>query len=177
MLFRSAKDDVFRFAASGAYSFEAGYHQQTSLEFGKGYWVKYDDETSVGILGSWVTEESVAVHANWNIIGSVSAEIDAASITSDPPGLITSSFFSYGVDGYAVSALIRPGEGYWVKLSGPGTLILSAAQTYGGGTRVSAGTLKLTGAIVSPAVVDSGATFTNEGLVNSTIAKIGRAHV
>jgi hypothetical protein len=58
------------------------------------------------------------------MIGSISTTLPVANITSQPPGLITSSFFRYG-SSYEVAQTIEPGAGYWVKVASPGTLTLS----------------------------------------------------
>ena len=63
---------------------------------------------------------------------------------------------------------------------GTGTLILSGASTYTGATAVNAGTLSITGSLVSPVTVNSGATLTVSGKVGgvtlaqgSTLATLG----
>jgi hypothetical protein len=57
----------------------------------------------------------------------VSEAVEVTNVQSVPPGLVTTSFFGYASGGYAVADSIRPGMGYWVKVSGNGTLILSPA--------------------------------------------------
>lgn len=121
-----AAEDIFRFATSGAFGYENKYLATDTLEVGRGYWLKFGRASTAGILGTTVIEETVDVSARWNIIGSLSFEIEAASITSDPPGLVTSSFFGYSGGSYEASDAIIPGAGYWVKVGQAGRLILSA---------------------------------------------------
>ncbi|MBI5215682.1 MAG: T9SS type A sorting domain-containing protein [Ignavibacteriae bacterium] len=72
--------------------------------------------------------ETIAVQVGWNMIGSISSSVDVTTITSNPPGLITSQFFSYE-NGYDVSTTIEPGKGYWVKVNQAGTLTLSSVAS------------------------------------------------
>lgn len=115
-------------AASSAYTYQAGYHQQTSVTNGAGYWIKFVGGQSVNINGTEFTADTVEVSNGWNIIGSVSAPLDVSAIGSVPGGLITSSFFGYDA-GYFTADTIQPGHGYWVKVNAPGSLILSASPS------------------------------------------------
>ena len=70
------------------------------------------------------------------------------------------------------SAIVNYGSGQTTSLAkaGPGTLTLSAANTYTGGTSVLAGTLALTGTMVGPAVVvgcGGAANFTQSAGINA----------
>jgi uncharacterized repeat protein (TIGR03803 family) len=122
------KDDLFRFAASAAFGYENGYSETGTLAVGKGYWLKYDADATAGFLGTTVLEETVDVHAKWNIVGSISGEVEVSTITSVPPGLVTSAFFGYEAAAYSAADVIAPGRGYWVKVSAAGKLILSTAN-------------------------------------------------
>lgn len=63
---------------------------------------------------------------------------------------------------------VLSGGGSLIK-SGSGTLILTAANTYTGGTTVSAGTLEVDGSTTSPTTVNSGATLAGDGTVNAGV--------
>ncbi len=121
------KDSIFRFSSSDAFAYESGYSPKTSLTPGKGYWLKFNSARVNTLNGATITAETVDVSARWNIIGSISSEIATSSITSIPPGLITSTFFGYGSNGYYPSSVITPGKGYWVKAISNGKLILSSS--------------------------------------------------
>lgn len=62
------------------------------------------------------------------MIGSISTPVNVATITSDPPNLVTSQFFRYS-GGYGTADTIDPGEGYWVKVNQSGKLILASSGT------------------------------------------------
>jgi len=53
--------------------------------------------------------------------------------------------------------------------SGSGTLTLSGANTYTGATTVNAGTLAVTGSLVSPTTVNSGGTLAGTGTISNTV--------
>ncbi|MFT9256643.1 MAG: autotransporter domain-containing protein [Acetobacter sp.] len=53
--------------------------------------------------------------------------------------------------------------------TGSGTLVLSGANTYTGGTEVSAGTLQVDGTLASPVAVDTNAMLSGTGTVGTTI--------
>ncbi len=108
-----------------AYSFDGtGYNQDGRLEFGMGYWAKFPNAEVASLQGYPVYVDTIQVHEGWNLIGSLSQTINVASITSNPPGMVTSSF--YGFNGrYFTTNTIEPGKGYWVKANQVGELILS----------------------------------------------------
>jgi hypothetical protein len=96
--------------------------------------MKFTGGQPVSVHGWEFPNDTVNVSSGWNIIGSLSAPVDVASITSVPGGIMTTPFFGYG-GGYFTADSIQPGMGYWVKVNDPGSLILSAspAATPGAG--------------------------------------------
>ncbi len=120
-----ATHSVFPAAVSGAFAYEGGYVQKDTLSYGIGYWLRFPAPASDKLIGDSITTDNIPVSAGWNLIGSISAPIAVTTIQSNPPGLITSNFFGYS-GGYVISDSIRPGEGYWVKVTGTGSLVLNA---------------------------------------------------
>ena len=71
---------------------------------------------------------SVDVAAGWNIIGPQAEPVGVASITTEPAGLIESSFFGFAPDaGYAPAETLEPTFGYWVKVRAAGTIQMDGA--------------------------------------------------
>lgn len=106
--------------------FGGGYIQPgCNAENGRGYWVK-----SLGglccITGGAITRDTIVVYAGWNPIGTISFPVAVSSVYTIPPGIASSSFFKYS-QGYSVADTLRPGFGYWVKMSQPGLLVISSA--------------------------------------------------
>ncbi len=119
------KSIIYPTSSSDAFAYEGTYQSQDTLDEGKGYWLKYAAPESLSLIGVPLHAESIAVKDGWNLIGSISDPIPASSITSEPPGVVTSSFFGY-TSTYTTSDTIYPGKGYWVKVNQDGQLILSS---------------------------------------------------
>jgi len=121
----SALVHLFPSAISSAFAFsDPGYSRVDTLVPNRGYWVKFDTAQSVFFAGRVLLAETVDVRAGWNLLGTLTREIPVSTIITDPPGLVTSAWFEYGAAGYTPSATLRPGRGYWVKLSGVGRVLL-----------------------------------------------------
>ena len=124
--YRSAS--LFPGSSSGAYSYEGSYRLKDTLEHGKGYWLKYPTAQFLRIgSGENINSDTINVNAGWNMIGSISKPVNTSTITSDPPGIITSQFHAYQ-GSYSISDSIKPGSAYWVKVSQSGQLVLSASS-------------------------------------------------
>jgi hypothetical protein len=125
-------------ALSQAFNYAGGsYAAGDSLMPGMGYWVKFPDApvSPRTLSGAPIVVDTVPVFAGWNMVGSISSAVAVGSITSNPPGLVTSQFFGY-LAGYYNAAEVAPGKGYWVKASGDGALILSAAPAASPSNRI-----------------------------------------
>jgi uncharacterized protein (TIGR02145 family) len=123
VLFPSASSPAFRFHDP------FGYEEQDTLHNGVGFWLKFNSLETLPIAGELVFKDTVEVHADWNIVGCLSAPIAVDSITTEPPGIIASQFFGYrpGV-GYEEADTLYPGFGYWVKANQGGSIILSSSD-------------------------------------------------
>ncbi len=117
---------LFPGGVSSAYAYISGSGYQTSARLlnGAGYWMKFGADHTQSLLGSVIVAESIAVEDGWNLVGSLSTSIPVSSISALGSS-IASPFFKYE-NGYQVSDTIKPGKGYWVNVSGSGTLVLSS---------------------------------------------------
>ncbi|MFN0158551.1 MAG: T9SS type A sorting domain-containing protein [Bacteroidota bacterium] len=113
----AVEDNVFGYAHNG-------YFEPTELSCNRGWWVKFPGEQSLQYSGLLVESMGMAVGPGWNIIGSISAPVDASTVTSDPPGILASPFYSYA-GGYQLASVLYPGGGFWVKTTQAGTLYLN----------------------------------------------------
>jgi hypothetical protein len=114
-------------ALSSAFEYIGGYQQCEELCVCKGYWLRVRSESDFPLWGDNVYMDSVNVSHGWNMIGSLSEPFLASTITSEPPGIVTSSFWEYDGTQYNTSDTIRSGKGYWVKVNQGGKLILSSS--------------------------------------------------
>ncbi len=121
------KAHLFPSAVSPAYAYTSGYVVADPLEKGKGYWMKFDGDGAAGNNPSTFTHSVVATVADkWNMIGGPSTPAATGDIVESGTS-VTSSYFGYGVAGYSVASTINPGKGYWVKVSGAGTLTMNGS--------------------------------------------------
>lgn len=113
---------LFGYSYSQVYSYAGIYVAVDTIPRGAGFWVKSDQ---IVASGCFIATDTVKLRSGWNMIGSVSSSVPVASITTIPPGLILSQTYGYS-GGYYTSSSIMPGQGYWMKSSGAGQLILNA---------------------------------------------------
>jgi hypothetical protein len=129
------KSDLFPAAITAALYYNPDsmiYLAKDTLERGMSYWLKFPYPSAMEVHGDSLFIDTFNVKQGWNMIGSISMPVPVNIIGSDPPGMITSDFFTYQ-SGYVVSDTIIPGSGYWVKVDQDGELILSSI----GGTLLS----------------------------------------
>jgi hypothetical protein len=68
------------------------------------------------------------VQAGWNLVGSITYPVAASNVCSSPPHIIISPFWGYSL-GYDPADTLKPGGGYWVKVSQNGTIRLDRYVT------------------------------------------------
>lgn len=115
--------EIYPNAVSDVFAFDQGYLQRDTIFRGEGYWIKSPFAQSVWVPGSSILDDTIAVGAGWNIIGSINETVPVSSVTTDPPGIIASSFFSYH-GGYTAVLNLSPGMGAWVNVKKAGRIIL-----------------------------------------------------
>jgi hypothetical protein len=120
----AAVSAIFPSAVSSAFAYTgSGYASSSAMQGGVGYWLKFPSSQALTVTGAPRYADTVSLQAGWNIIGGLSVAVPVSSIESIPPGMTTSSFFSF-TDAYAASSSILPGRGYWVKMPSAGMLVL-----------------------------------------------------
>ncbi len=113
-------------ALSAAYRYSAGYLPSDTLAHGLGYWIKFDAPGRVGTAaGTFVQNVSAGVQDKWNMIGGPSGAVPTSSIVQTGVTVV-SSYFGYGPAGYFPASSLAGGKGYWVKVSGTGSLGMSS---------------------------------------------------
>jgi hypothetical protein len=115
---------LFPGATSNAFGYSNGYQISPVLSPGYGYWIKYGSGSDDSLRGAILTSDTIPVATGWNLVGSISSAIPVSSVTSNPPGMVTGTFFGYS-GSYIVADSIEPGKGYWVKVNGDGQLVFS----------------------------------------------------
>ncbi|MBI4810153.1 MAG: T9SS type A sorting domain-containing protein [Ignavibacteriales bacterium] len=119
------KSEIFPTAISDAFRYDGGpnYVISDSMTGGRGYWLKFSSNQSLGIIGYPPTTDTIDVVEGWNLIGSTLNTVSVGSIQSIPEDIILSNYFNYNRS-YSTVDSLRAGQGYWVKVGQAGKLIL-----------------------------------------------------
>ena len=105
------------------YGYSGTYTSETDLEIGNGYWLRFWESGSSTISGGILWVITVPIVEGWNLIAGTSA----SSGIYDPDGIIISgTLYGYN-DGYYNASSIEPGEGYWVRATGDGEIMIDSA--------------------------------------------------
>jgi hypothetical protein len=128
--------ELFPSAISSAFDYNGNYMARDTLERGCGYWIKFNHSETVGLTGTPVTAETIAVKVGWNMIGSIGTPIPVSNIISQPVKIITSDIFCYN-GSYSISDSIIPGNGYWIKVDQDGDLILNSTNAVDANSRIN----------------------------------------
>jgi hypothetical protein len=106
------------------YSFNGGYTLATILTHGEGYWLRFDETGSTNISGTPINELIISLSEGWNLISGISTPLDITEI-QDPDGIIiTGTIYGFTSGGYSNAEILEPGNGYWVRTNGSGSIIL-----------------------------------------------------
>jgi hypothetical protein len=121
---------MFPLHYGGMYDYSSGgYHKRDTLDTQHGYWAKFIGAQTNGLKGSPLSSLTIPVSEGWNLFGSLSVPVSTAQISSDPPDNLSSGIFSYDGSKYVFADSILPGQGYWVRTSGGGTITISSATS------------------------------------------------
>lgn len=123
----SALASIFPTSESNAFYFDETYVFTENLAPDLGYWIKFPAAGSATVCGI-KTDNSVPLKAGWNIIGGNDSLHSVSALTTEPAGIIETSFFGFD-NGYVTSEMIEAGKGYWVRASAAGTLNLNGVST------------------------------------------------
>ncbi len=115
---------LFPGSNSYAYTYDNGYLKKDTLVLGSGYWIKFPVAQNVTLSGNQINEISIPIKQGWNLIGGLNGVIPISSIQTNPPNILTSSFYEYN-NGYQIAENILKGKGYWIKSSADGFLLMS----------------------------------------------------
>ncbi|GJQ64794.1 MAG: hypothetical protein SCALA702_38470 [Melioribacteraceae bacterium] len=125
---------LFPDAVSPAYGFDNGYTTMEELAMGAGYWLKFDDGGSHMMTGM-PDHINIALGEGWNIVGPFETMVNADEIVTNPAGIIASVFYGYD-NGYSIADELYPGEGYWVKASADGEMVMMPVAKKGNDTEM-----------------------------------------
>ncbi|MGA9115519.1 MAG: hypothetical protein WB626_01975 [Bacteroidota bacterium] len=127
------KSQVFPSSGSPAYAFDStGYFRRDTLRYGEGYWLDFDSAGAVTLVGGERDRDSVAVMRGWNMVGSITAAVDADSVTPRPPGIVLTPYYAFNGASYVPADTLEPMRSYWVKVNQAGWLLLGSGTARAG---------------------------------------------
>jgi hypothetical protein len=121
---------LFAGANSPVYNYTNKYNVVTTLENGKGYWIRYPAAESLKIHGSVVNSTIIPVTAGWNLVGGYEKNLNINQLTTEPWGIINSPFYGY-TNKYEVPTVMEVGKSYWVRVNGAGVINIGNALAKG----------------------------------------------
>jgi hypothetical protein len=125
-LFPTSLSNAFRYL-------HPAYVHTDSMLRGGGYWVKFpgtiDDAIPSHLDGDPILADTIGLLAGWNMIGSITNPVSVDVLTTDPPGILVSSIFGFH-GSYSIADSIIPGQGYWVKSSQAGSMLMSSVAAH-----------------------------------------------
>jgi hypothetical protein len=127
--FTHYKNGLYPTSSSAAFGFSgSGYVQADTIENGAGYWLKFPSAQTVNLDGHTFDADTIPLAGGWNMVGALSVPIPAAAALTIPADILSSGFFEY-TTGFALADSLRPGKGYFVLASQPGTLLLGTGAS------------------------------------------------
>jgi len=112
----SVENTLFSFSGGG-------YAQEDQLIPGKGYWLRFQSNGVTTLSGQTINELSIELSEGWNLISGVSELVNIISIHDPNQLIIEGTIFGF-TDGYSPTETIEPGNGYWLRSSGDGTIVI-----------------------------------------------------
>ncbi len=109
------------------FSFDISYIQESNLEPGNGYWLRFDSEGSSIITGISISSLTVHLSEDWNLISGITSVVDVNTISDPDELIIPETFFGFS-DSYLEVTELEPGQGYWVRSAGEGNITISAGM-------------------------------------------------
>ncbi len=118
-------ESVFPDGLNGTfYSYDNTYIPETTVEMGKGYWLRFGQQSTNSVSGTIVSYLTIPVVEGWNMIAGPSA----TSAISDPDNVVwLETLYEFDVS-YIQASELEPGKGYWIRASGDGNIIVSEAR-------------------------------------------------
>lgn len=116
--------DIFPDAEGKAYEYvpSEGYMEAASLEYGKGYWIKFrtrDSVTVSGQLEQTLDFQAQDEYGGWNLMGTPSGPVAVAGIVQNPSGAIVAVYGYDPMVGYfqPPDGKLAPGRAYFLKVN------------------------------------------------------------
>jgi immune inhibitor A len=122
-----SKQALFSNISTPAFEYRNGYTIRETLQVGKAYWINLPDQYTSIIQGDVVTNDTLDLKQGWNLIGSLSYNTPRQSLSAILPMQVLSSLIGFsGSEGYYNSDTIESCQGYWLKVSTDGRIVIKS---------------------------------------------------
>ncbi len=122
----ATRESVFPTAISNAFGYDSAYKILDSLTPGQAFWIKFASAESVQIRGLANYKDTLSVRAGWNMIGGLTTP-GLVKLHKLELGSELSGYFEFiPGSGYQATDSLKPGRGYWVKVSSDAILVMNA---------------------------------------------------
>jgi hypothetical protein len=112
-------------SGSLAYGYNRVYQNASTLNAGKGYWIKNDNGANLVLAGQGNTGSELELNAGWNLVGGLSGVVPVAYLEDPSAILSTAPVFGYNGSMYQTTDDLLPGSGYWLHAETAGVVSLS----------------------------------------------------
>jgi|GEM_PF-1097365 len=120
------RSTVFPGSSSNVFAYQGRYVAGDTVSNGVGYWLKFNDDSTLTMMGSPHLSDTILLDPGWNIIGALSSPVSVSAMTEDSTGTVASAFFGYH-GSYVFADSLLPMRGYWVKARSQGKLIMAVS--------------------------------------------------
>ena len=109
------------------FSFEDSYIQESELNPGTGYWLRFEESGETNITGSAINSLTIQMQDDWNLISGISTPVEYTDIV-DPEGIvIPGTLFGFG-ESYEQESILEPGKAYWLRTTDSGEIQLGSSR-------------------------------------------------
>jgi hypothetical protein len=119
-----SKPNLYPKATTAAFAYTGTYVQKAILQNGAGYWMKFTAGQNIGAPGGLLHDAVDTIRVGWNLVGTIGFPVSTSSIVQGGGVALSSAFYDYNGT-YHTQTTLKPGFGFWVKASAPGTLTIN----------------------------------------------------
>ncbi len=120
------RSTVFPGSSSNVFAYQGRYVAGDTVSSSVGYWLKFNSDSTITMMGSPCSSDTIPLSPGWNIIGSLSSPVSVSTLAEYPAGTVVSAFFGYH-GSYAFADSLFPMRGYWVKAGSQGKLSMAVS--------------------------------------------------
>ena len=113
------------------FSFADSYVQESELNSGTGYWLRFVESGETDITGSSISSLTISMQEDWNLISGISTTVQFTDISDPENIIIPGTLFGFG-ESYEQSETLEPGKAYWLRTTDSGEIHLGSNR----GTKV-----------------------------------------